>query len=619
MRLATWLTAFVCMISGAALADDERGVLGTRVLSIDGQILRIGGASASQTSVVVFLDPACPIASRYAPELNEHFDQARRAGLDFHAVISDPLVTPREARAFRDQAELRYPIIHDATGGLAKALMPTVVPEAFVIDVDDRVVYRGRIDDRFVAIGRVRQHVTSHDLRDAIAAAATGKSITPSRTTPIGCVFEAWKDELPTAVTYTRHVQPILEANCVTCHRPGGAGPFSLDTFELAKRRARMIGVVTEDRRMPPWPADPHIQRFRDQRTLTERDIALLSAWAANGMPRGDEADALPRTHHPQGWSLGEPDAVVMMEEPYELPATGPDQYRRFVIPSPFKNATTIVAFDFQPGDPQVVHHVNIFHDTTGQARRRDLADAGPGYDAFGNQDGIDNATAWEIDGTPVGGWAPGSPGYQLPDGIGMYLEAGGDIVVEIHYHLSGKATSDQSRIAFYTAKSPVQRYADGFVMGSFDVDIPAGESDYVRHIYMDVPADMQLIDLFPHMHFLGTEMWAEATTPTGEKIPLIRIRDWDFRWQAVYQFPNPVHIPRGSRIDAWFRYDNSAGNPDNPASPPVDVSWGWQSGDEMLEIWATTVYTNASDSAALNAAAFASFYRGADPDEGSD
>ena len=302
------------------------------------------------------------------------------------------------------------------------------------------------------------------------------------------------------------------------------------------------------------------------------------------------------------------------MEEPYELPARGDDQYRRFVMKWPLEELTAVVGVDIRPGDAQVVHHVNMFYDTTGAARERDAADPGPGYDSFGDE-GLDPTSDWPVEGDGIGGWAPGSGAYRLPKGVGMWLEPGGDVMIEVHYHLSGRATKDQTSVGFYFAKEPPAKSANGFVMGSVDVDIPPGESDYLRQVHFTLPTNLELVDLSPHMHYLGTECWAQATTPDGEIIPLIRIDDWDFRWQGVYRFREPLFLPKGSRIDAWFRYDNSENNPDNPTIPPKRVPWGWQSDEEMLEIWATFIESSERESVRLQNAAFGTFWRGAKPE----
>ncbi|MEM7293295.1 MAG: hypothetical protein AAF420_07875, partial [Pseudomonadota bacterium] len=104
--------------------------------------------------------------------------------------------------------------------------------------------------------------------------------------------------------------------------------------------------------------------------------------------------------------------------------------------------------------------------------------------------------------------------------------------------------------------------------------------------VYMDVSADIRLLAVSPHMHYIGKEVKAVATLPDGSQVPLIHIPNWDFRWQNVYMFREPLHLPAGSRVDAWFKFDNSSENPANPHIPPGRVRWGWASDEEMCELW---------------------------------
>ncbi|MEM7121248.1 MAG: redoxin domain-containing protein [Pseudomonadota bacterium] len=587
-------------------------VIGARVVDLEGQIHNIGIANSARPAVLVFLDNYCPVSNRYAPELQAFADQAADAGIEFYGVMSDPLITPEEARQFARDYGIGFPVIFDGSGELAVRLDPLATPEAFVIGPDNEVVYRGRIDNRFEAIGVLRNTITSHDLLDTMTALKTGDPLLPERTMPVGCVFEAWNHGMPEEVTYTRDIAPLVNANCVECHRDGGVGPFSFESYEQLRRRATMVSLVTLQGVMPPWRAAHGFGAFRDERHLSERQIALLLEWSNAGAPLGEQADALPEPLWPEdGWQIGEPDLVVEMTEPFDLPATGPDIYRYFVIPFELFSETAIKGMEFRPGDTSVVHHANVFVDYSGRARREDAKDAEPGFSVFGTGGFFDYNG--EQDTWGIGGWTPGAIPYTMPDGYGMWLPEGeGDIVFEIHYHLSGKATADQSRMAFYFADEPVSKWVDGFVIGTQYLDIKPEDDDYWRQFHMDIPAGMTLVDLLPHMHYLGKEVIATATLPDGEVIPLIHIEKWDFRWQNVYVLREPLHLPAGSRIDAWFSFDNSSDNPYNPAVPPVDVTWGWGSNEEMCEIWVSFVLDDWRQRDSIISASYDSWYQDA-------
>ncbi len=591
--------------------NDSAGVIGARALDLDGGVHRLGMSDPLRHVALIFIDPACPISNRYAPELDELRAQAARRNVDLFGVLSDPAVSVTAARAFRTKYGLKLPILFDASGDLAIRLRPTTVPEAFLIDTRDRVVYRGRIDNRFAAVGRLRQKITRRDLLDAFGRVASGKPTAPVRTVPIGCIFEAWKPAGRTGkVTYTRNIAPILDANCVSCHRDGGIAPFALQTYEQSQRRAGMLAFVTKKRRMPPWSADPGHGSFRDERRLSKHQIGLLDRWSKAGAPRGQAADRLPAPKvFASGWPLGKPDLELKMRQSFEVPAKGADIYRYFVIPSGMTQDRVITAMDFRPGDATVVHHSIFYMDYSGRARRLDARDPRPGFRVFGTE----NFMATEgVEG--IGGWAPGADPFKLPAGLGMRIPGGGDIVLEIHYHLTGKQTTDRSTLALYFAKKPVKRYVEGLVLRTEDLSIPAGERNYVRRISMDVPAAFDLINISPHMHYLAREVHVELILPSGKKRSLIKISDWDFRWQNVYTYRQPIRVPKGSRLVAHYRFDNSDTNPANPSDPPRRVGFGPQTTDEMCELYLTIVPVRAADQPKLLRASLLSMLRSADP-----
>ena len=594
-------------------AGDGVDVIGVRVIDVAGHHHRIGVSMGKvQPAVLVFLDTACPVATRYVPTLNTLHAEARATGVALYGVLSNPAITWRESVDFVDEFGVEFPVILDSAGDLALRLNPRVMSESFVISTASRVVYRGRIDDRFAAVGKLRPRIGSHDLRTVIEGMAGAGRPRPYETEATGCFHHVWaepgaKGTALEEVTYARHVAPLLEANCVECHRRGGVAPFSLEGYDNAKRWHRMVAYMTGERLMPPWRAVPGFGAFRDARRLSDHQVALLAAWSENGAPRGDAGDAVPVPARPDSkWRLGEPDLVLRMPEPFDVPADGEDIYRYFVIPSGFTGDKVVTALEFSPGDPAVVHHANFLMDYGGRARAEDAKDEEVGFSVFGTGGFLDY-NAWGI-----GGWTPGADPYVLDEGLGMWLPGGGDLVLEVHYHLNGKATADQSEVAFHFASEPVSRYVDGVVIGTQDLEIPPGEASYWRHFAMSVPAGMTLTDVTPHMHFLGRELIAIATLPDGGERPLIRIDDWDFRWQNTFTYREPVHLPAGSRIDVWIRYDNSADNPHNPAPEPATVTWGWETTDEMSELWIGFIPDTPADRQRIVSASERSWYRSA-------
>ena len=595
----------------AVRAGERVDLIGVRVVDVEGRRHRIGvSANGVQPAVLVFLDTACPVATRYVPVLNALHREAQAAGVTLYGVLSNPETNWRESAAFVDDFAVAFPVVLDSAGDLALRLAPRVTSESFVVSADNRLIYRGRIDDRFAAIGRLRTAIAAHDLRAVIAELGRGGEPEAYATEAIGCFHHQWErlgDAGAGDITYGRHVASLLAANCVECHRQGGIAPFSLADYSGARRWHRMIAYMTGERLMPPWRAAPGFGEFRDARRLSDRQIEVLRAWSQAGAPLGDPTDGPPPDTRPRSkWRLGEPDLVLRMPQPFNVPAEGDDVYRYFVIPTGFSEDKVVVAMEFSPGDPRVVHHANFLLDFQGRARAMDAKDAEPGFSVFGTGSFIDY-NVWGI-----GGWTPGADPYVLGEGQGMWVPKGGDLVLEIHYHLNGKAATDQSEIGLHFATEPVSQYVDGVVIGTQDIRIPPGDKAYWRHFSMAVPAGMTLTDVTPHVHFLGREFIALATLPDGREQPLVRIEDWDFRWQNTFTYRVPPYLPAGSRTDVWIRYDNSTDNPQNPALQPATVTWGWQTTDEMGELWIGFIPDSPGERNRIVDAANRSWYRSA-------
>jgi mono/diheme cytochrome c family protein len=389
--------------------------------------------------------------------------------------------------------------------------------------------------------------------------------------------------------TYTKEVAPILWKNCAGCHRPGEIGPFSLLTYQEAAKRATFIEEITASRKMPPWKPEAGFGSFHDERRLTEQEIKTLAAWAEAGAPEGNPKDLPPAPKFTDGWRHGPPDLVLTVPEPFQVPASGRDVYRCFVIPIGIDSNQTVSLVEFRPGNRKVVHHALLYLDNTGAARKRDAAEPGPGYTSFGGPGIIPTGG--------LGGWAPGAMPRPLPEGIGKFLRKGSDLVLQIHYHPDGKAETDQSAVGIYFTKTRARNIVGGIAVRSRSLNIPPGESRYhVSARSEALPVDVQAIGITPHMHYLGKEMKVVAETPTGETIPLIWIKDWDFNWQGQYQYRSPVKLVKGSVIKLDAYYDNSSDNPNNPSKPPRQVRWGEQTTDEMCLLAVQVIADNITD-----------------------
>ncbi len=228
---------------------------------------------------------------------------------------------------------------------------------------------------------------------------------------------------------------------------------------------------------------------------------------------------------------------------------------------------------EFRPGNAKIVHHAILFLDTSGEGRKRETV-PGEGYSCVGGP-GLD------ITGS-LGGWAPGSLPAMARPGIAHTIKKGSDLVMQIHYHLDGKPEQDQSSVGLTFAKEPPTKGLTLFVLGNEKIDIPAGDGNYVIKASGILPMDTEAIGIFPHAHYLCKDMKVDAHLPDGTVKPLIWIKDWDFNWQGSYRYASPVKLPKGTRLDMQYTYDNSAANPHNPSNPPQEVKFGEQTTNEM-------------------------------------
>ncbi len=386
-----------------------------------------------------------------------------------------------------------------------------------------------------------------------------------------------------TTPTFYHDVAPILYRQCASCHHPGGVAPFSLITYQDANKRARLIATVTASRYMPPWlPAQPH---FQGERRLTEQELATLARWARDGAPAGNPAEAPAPPRFPDGWQLGKPDLEVQMRAPYDVAAEGPDQYRCFVLPTSPGPDHWVRALDTRPGNPLVVHHALLFQDLSGTARKRDT---GSGYSCFG--------TPGFLPARGLGGWTPGAVPSIKAAGIPDLLHGGADLVLQVHYHPTGKPEQDRTRIALYfTPQKPVRRASD-IPLGSSQIDIPPGDRAYKVTDHFTIPVDVDAIAINPHAHYICKEMLGYAILPGGSRKTLIHIAHWNFDWQQQYFFDKPVRLPEGTRVEMEFTYNNSAGNPRNPNHPPRRVMLGPGSSDEMAGLHIEVVPVDQDD-----------------------
>lgn len=542
---------------------------------LNGRRQAVGSEAGTRCSVVVFLSTGCPISNQSLVTLKELSAAFTDGSAQVIGVYASADGTATDLREEVEKRGLNFPVVRDGAGRWQQTLGATHSPEAFVVDAAGRLRYRGQVDDRYADVGQRRPAVTRNYVREAVDAVLAGKSPATSSTTPVGCPLPELTVATGTAdVTYHRDVLPLLQQHCQDCHRPGQVAPFSLLTYEETARRAKAIGQAVTRRLMPPWKPTDHGVELRGTRRLTDSEVKTLETWIAAGAPEGSPDDAPPARVFPKDWRLGPPDLVVEMPESVLVPAEADDFYRYIVVPVELPADQGVVAVEFQPGAPQVVHHASFMTDTNGRARLLDAADPLPGYES---------ATGPQFEATStLGGWAAGVTPQVLPPGIARRLPAKCDLVLQVHYHPSGRRSMDRSRLGLYFSKTPVRQWIAEIPVANLQLKIPSGAAVH-EHVATYTPlVDTELWGMAPHAHHLCRSMTAEATLPDGQVIPLITIDDWDFNWQDHYRLREPLKLPGGTTIRTVTTYDNSPSNVRYPQKSPKEVGWGLETKDEM-------------------------------------
>ena len=380
--------------------------------------------------------------------------------------------------------------------------------------------------------------------------------------------------------TFSKDIASIVQAKCQQCHRDGDVAPFAMNGYDDLVTWSDDIARVLQAKIMPPWKPVPGHGEFRDAFNLTDDERRMMLDWLAKGMPLGDPAD-MPDLQTTAGtWQLGDPDMIIQMPQVFDVPRTK-DLYRCFVIPMDFDTQQFVSAVQVVPGNRQIVHHVILYIDTTGNADKLNGKDGQPGYTCFG---GPGDGVATTI-GNILGGWVPGQRVRALPDGIAVALPAKARVVMQVHYYPGGKPGPDQTRVGLYFAKTAVDRRLIFIPIIQDKLNIQPGDANAVRTASFPIPPllDAKGIVIAPHMHLLGRTINVELLSADKKSTtPMVYIDDWDFNWQGFYSWTNPIPMPASSTVKLTCSYDNTKNNPKNPSNPLRVVDWGEGTEDEM-------------------------------------
>jgi len=382
--------------------------------------------------------------------------------------------------------------------------------------------------------------------------------------------------------TFTRDVAPILQKSCQTCHHPGTSAPMSLMTYEDARPWARSIRQRVSNRDMPPWHLDKTvgIRQYKNDRSLSDDEIATLVRWADSGAPQGNVADMpAPLTFRPEAdWFIGEPDLKVTTPNDFTMYATGPDWWIDQFADVQLTEDRWIKSMEIKPSNPKVVHHVVVY------AIEPDAPE-----------------------GTPEGGvqlheYAVGKYGDIFGDNTGRLLKKGTRLRYDMHYFAIGSEQHNKTTIAFkFYPKGVVPTYQ---VRSQAIRNIPNDELEVPPNTvvrtdgFFRLPRPARIDSFQPHMHMRGRGLTVEAIDPVTNRTQILSSVDhFDFNWHINYVYADDAAplLPAGTVLHLIGLHDNTSANRRNP-DPAMWVGFGERSVDDMLQVWLDIVYLDEAE-----------------------
>lgn len=487
--------------------------------------------------------------AKAAPELAKLQAAYADKGVEFMLINSNPADTREAMLADAEKNGITAPILHDDNQLVGEQLGATRVTETFVVDPKTwKIAYRGPL-----SADAVEAVVSGNEVKVASAAVKGARIEFPARSARAKAEFAQ--------ISYSDTIAPLLEEKCIACHQEGGIAPFAMDSYEKVKGFAPMIREAVRTDRMPPFDADPHVGKFKDDKSLSSDQIKTLVHWIEAGAPRGTGPDRLAEVRHvAPDWPLGEPDLIVDIPK-YTIPAGGIVDYQYPTTPNPLKEGKWLKASTAKVSQRQAVHHILSGVIPEGETRR--------GMQAWGGS---------------VGGYTVGMESVVQPKGIGSWIPAGGQFAYQMHYTPFGKEVVSAEQIGLYFYKDgekPDLIMRENALVDQF-ITIPPNAEAHEEIAYFLFPKDAVLHTAVVHAHYRGTYSKLEVLSPDGKRETILNVPYYDFNWQRMYEFEKPIPIKAGSKVVATYIYDNSKRNPANP-NPDETVVWGDQSFEEMF------------------------------------
>ena len=536
--------------TGFALDEGSR-VENFRLMDHQGASHELHYFADAPAIVLMTHSTSCSTMPQSLQSLTSMQTQFSPAGAEFMLINSD--LRDRRTTVAASVADADLPILLDPTQIIGESLGADTAGETLVVNPRDwTLAYRGDVTGAAQAVAQL------------VAGDEVSVDSQPVASADCALDFpELARRAEHKNISYAKTIAPMLNDNCVSCHREGGIGPWAMSDYNMVRGFSLMIREVVRTQRMPPWHADPHVGEFSNDRSLSDDEIRTLVHWVEAGAPRGEGADLLAENSQSWPiWAMGEPDVIIDIP-PEDVPASGVVDYKYKMVTNPLDKDVWVKAAEIIPGDRSVLHHViTSFGELETEGRRAGRLKRGTGGG--------------------LGGYVPGAEGKPFPDDTGILLPAGATIEFQMHYTPAGLATTDASRMGLYLYEEPPEHKLDSMVLLNPRILIPAGAPNHSEVMVRTFDQDVLVYSLLPHAHYRGKASEFVAHLPDGTQETLLSVPRYDFNWQTNYDLKEPRFLPAGTKMVHRTWWDNSARNPANPDATR-DVPWGQQSWDEML------------------------------------
>lgn len=537
---------------------------------INGLRFRLSELKGKKAIVLVMREKGCPISEKYGPHLARMEIKYSRVGVQFIYNYVGQLDSLNNGRKDLKRFGFKAPYIIDTKQTIIDALSVQTTGEVLILTSERKLIYRGPLDDQYHLLKSALK-VKNNYVSDILDAIISGKKFIPKEISAPGCIisrFETRKE------LFYEDVAPIISKKCSVCHNPSGSSLIDYVTYEDVAKRKNMFKYVIENDLMPPWGIDPMTGPWKNDRSLTLKEKAMLLKWIKDGCPKKMKDFKLLwvkkiRKIKPTN------SYTIYLPEKVKIPVEGLNEYKYFIIPTSFKEDKWIKNVEFFV-KPKVIHHMWLF-----------IMDHSFPY--------YENISHINIRNYVIKGFATaGDPekekilkGKNNNKDIGYKLPKNHKIVLEIHYESVGhRVVDDYTHVTIiFHEKKPKHKIITHTIQKVKNINIPPNESNYQVKMSYKIKKTKLFQSIGPHMHLRGKASSVYVINSKGIKQKIFGIDPFLFNFQSSYKLKKPIKIERGSILECINWFDNSTSNPVNP-DPGKYVHRGRFLEDEMSECY---------------------------------